>query len=72
MDTLLSIYLVFMVSMDLRIKKIKIDTQIHTQKLIFFCFILKYLIRNLQEIRKILRPKLKTRILKKLKAQTQT
>jgi len=47
----------------------KIDTQIHTQKLNFF-FILNYLIRNLQEICKIL--KLKTQILKKLISQTQT
>ncbi len=31
-----------------------------------------YLIRNLQEIRKILKLKLKTQILKKLKTQTQT
>jgi len=38
-------------------KKIKIDTQIHTQKIIFFLFILNYLIRNLQEIRKILKLK---------------
>ena len=37
-------------------KKIKIDTQIHTQKLNFF-LILNDLIRNLQEICKILKPK---------------
>jgi hypothetical protein len=43
----------------------KIDTQIHIQKIIFF--ILNYLFRNLQEIRKILKLKLKTRILKKTK-----
>jgi len=48
-------------------KKIKIDTQIHTQKLNFF-IILNYLFGNLQEFCKIL--KLKTQILKKLKAQT--
>ncbi len=53
-------------------KKIKIDTQIHTQKLNFFFLYLNYLIRNLQKIRKIPKPKPKTQILKKLKTQTQT
>jgi hypothetical protein len=54
-------------------KKIKIDTQIHTQKIIFF-LILNYLFRKLQEICKILKLKLKlkTQILRKLKTQTQT
>jgi hypothetical protein len=50
--------------------KIKIDTQIHTQKLNIFFIILNYLFGNLQEICKIL--KLETQILKKLKTQTQT
>ncbi len=50
-------------------KKIKIDTQIHIQKLKFFLS-LNYLIRNSQKIRKI--PKPKTQVLKKLKTQTQT
>jgi hypothetical protein len=53
-------------------KKIKIDTQIHTQKLKTFVCILNYLIRNLQKICKIPKPKAKTQILKKLKTQTQT
>jgi len=52
-------------------KKIKIDTQIHTQKLTFFLY-LNYLIRNLQKICKIPKPKPKTQIPKKLKTQTQT
>ncbi len=38
----------------------------------FFFSILNNLIRNLQEIRKILKLKLKTQIHKKFKAQTQT
>ena len=60
-------------SINFRIKKkINIDTQIHTQKMKIFLFILNYLIRNLQEIRKILKLKLKTQILKKFKTQTQT
>ncbi len=37
-------------------KKFKIDTQIHTKKLIFFLH-LNYLILNLQEICKIPKPK---------------
>jgi hypothetical protein len=50
--------------MDLRLnfkirKKIKIDTQIHTQKLNFLLIILNYLFGNLQEICKILKLKLK-------------
>jgi len=36
-------------------KKIKIDTQIHTQKLNFFLY-LNYLIRNLQRFAKYLNP----------------
>ena len=51
-------------------EKIKIDNQIHTQKINFLFFVSNYLIRNLQEIRKIL--KLKTQILKKFKTQNQT
>ena len=50
---------------------IKIDTPINTQKINFF-FILNYLFRNLQEIWKILKLKLKTQMLKKLKTQTET
>jgi hypothetical protein len=42
----------------------------HKNKKIFF--ILNYLFRNLQEIRKILKLKLKTQILRQLKTQTQT
>jgi hypothetical protein len=49
----------------------KIDTQIHTQKINFCFFILNYLFRNLQDILKILKLKLKTQILKKFKTQTQ-
>ena len=51
-------------------KKIKIDTQIHIQILKKNFCVLNYLIRNLQEICKI--PKPKPQILKKLKTQTQT
>jgi hypothetical protein len=51
----------------------KIYTQIHTQKIKMIFFILNYLFRNLQEIRKILRIKLKTeKSNKKFKTQTQT
>ena len=50
-------------------KKMKMNTQIHTQKLNFF-FILNNLIRNLQNICETQKPK--TLILKKLKTQTQT
>ena len=50
----------------------KIDTKIHTQKINFLFFIFNHLFRNLQEIRKILKLKLKTQILKKFKTQTQT
>ena len=52
------------------ITKIKINTQIHTQKLNNFFCTLNNLIRNLQKICEI--PKPKTLILKKLKTQTQT
>ncbi len=44
-------------------KKIKIDTQIHTQKLNFFLY-LNYLIRNLQKICKYLKPNPKPKYIK--------
>jgi len=49
-----------------------IYTQIHTQKLKNFIFILNNLIWNLQKRFKIPKSKLKTLILKKMKTQTQT
>jgi hypothetical protein len=54
------------------IKNIKIDTQIHTQKLEKIFCMLNNLIRNLQKICEIPKPKHKTLTLKKLKTQTHT